>query len=37
MTAAMTVFAPFFPSFGSALRVIFEVPAALLATFTTCF
>lgn len=33
----MTIFAPFFPSLRCALRVIFEIPAAVLATFTTCF
>jgi hypothetical protein len=33
----MTIFTPFFASFGCALRIIFEVPPALLATFTTCF
>lgn len=30
-------FYPLFPGFGGALRVIFKVPAAVLATFTTCF
>ena len=33
----MTVFAPFLARFGSALRIVFKVPPAMLATFTTCF
>jgi hypothetical protein len=37
VTAAVAVFTPFFASFRCALRVIFEVTPAMLATFTTCF
>lgn len=37
IAAAVTVFSPFFTSFGSALRIVFKVPPAMLATFTTCF
>ena len=37
IAAAVTVFSPFFTSFGSALRIVFKVSPAMLATFTTCF
>ncbi|VAC90370.1 Uncharacterised protein [Enterobacter cloacae] len=37
LIAAMAVFTPFFASLRCALRVIFEITPAMLATFTACF
>jgi len=37
VAAAVAVFTPFLASFRCTLWVIFEIPPAVLATFTACF